>query len=140
MILHRFGLVLVLVLVALVAGCSASSANVSGKVTAEGNAVTGGTIIISPIAEDRNSQPGKPGMADIGPDGSFTMQLKAGANGLSKRWTVRFTPPNLPPMPEAEAIKAKIPYLRYTPKMTEVEIKAGYNTLDLELQPPSKRE
>jgi hypothetical protein len=36
-------------------------------------------------------------------------------------------------MPEAEARVAVIPYLGFTPKQAEVEIKPGINVVDIEL-------
>ena len=86
-----------------VCGCSPPHADVGGRVLAAGKPVTGGSIVFAPIGSPGNSAPGKPGAAEITPDGSFALRLEPGTRGLAERYTVRFTPPVLPPMNEAEA-------------------------------------
>jgi hypothetical protein len=124
------------VLAAGLCGCSAGSATVSGKVTAEGKEVTGGSIILSPLGGEDNAFPGKPGVADIGRDGTYSLKLEPGKGGLAQRFAVRFTPPNLPLMPEEEARVAVVPYLGFTPRQSEVEVNPGTNVIDIELTPP----
>ena len=123
----------------IVHGCSAPSADVTGIVTTEGNPVTGGSIILSPIDKGGTGEPGRPGMADIASDGTFSMHLDAGAGGLCNRWAVRFTSPNLPPMPEDEAKAAKIPYLGFLPRDSEIEVHPGQNEITIELIPPEEK-
>jgi len=120
-------------------GCSAPSADVTGVVLTDGKPVRGGSIIFSPIDEGTNGEPGRPGMADIASDGTFSMHLEAGAAGFCTRWAVRFTSPNLPPMPEAEAKVAKIPYQGFLPRDSDIELHPGENEVTVELIPPSKK-
>jgi len=125
---------LVLLLAAGLCGCSRGGAAVSGKVTADGKEVTAGTIVLSPLAVGDNAFPGKPGLADVGPDGSYSMQLEPGPSGLARGFTVRFTPPPVR-MTAATAKDAVIPYLGLIPKQAEVEVKPGNNVIDIELVP-----
>ena len=74
-------------------GCSGSSADVTGKVTADGKEVNAGTIILSPLAANKKVKPGSPGVADIRPDLAYSMKLESGPEGLAERAVVRFTPP-----------------------------------------------
>ncbi len=115
-------------------GCSGGSATVSGKVTAEGKEVTAGTIVLSPVAGADKPLPGKPGMADVRPDGSYSLALEAGASGLANQFSVRFTPPPVQST-AATANDVVIPFLGMAPKPAEVEIKPGKNVIDIELVP-----
>jgi len=128
---------LVLLLAGL-SGCS-SSAEVSGKVTVRGKEVVGGDIVFSPLDDDGKASLGKPGMAGLGEDGSYSLKLESGPSGLAKRFAVRFTPAPLPPMPEAEARVAVSPYLGMIPKEGEVEVKPGINVINVELIRATKK-
>jgi hypothetical protein len=115
-------------------GCSGAPAAVKGKVTADGKGVTAGTIVLSPLAAEGNAFPGKPGLADIRPDGTYSVNIEPGESGLAKRFAVRFTPPPLQ-LTAATAKDAVIPYAGLVPKQAEVEIKAGANEINIELIP-----
>ena len=124
-------------------GCSGKLADVKGTVTAEGVAVTGGGVVLSPIGEEDNLFPGKPGMADIRPDGTFALTLEPGAKGLAQRFNVRFTPPPAYHKLTEEELKVTPPedvpyftdYVGLIPKEAVVEIKPGKNVVDIELIP-----
>jgi hypothetical protein len=127
-------ILLFLLLAAGLCGCSGGGATVTGKVTAEGQDVTGGTIVLSPIAGGDPSPPGKPGLTDLRPDGSYSISLEPGPNGLARSFTVGFTPP----WPAGVTSKTKdvvVPYQGLVPKQTEVEIKPGNNVINVELIP-----
>jgi hypothetical protein len=122
-----------------ISGCSHTGATVSGTVVANGKPVTGGNIVFSPAGGNRSTAPGKPGAAEIRPDGSFVLTLEPGEKGLAERFTVRFTPPVLPPMSEAEAKVTLPPYQGFVPKQPDVAVRSGANTLDIELVKAVKR-
>src|SRR5207249_2482525 len=105
---------LFLLLAAGLCGCSGKPADVNGKVTAAGKDVTAGTIVLSPVAVEGNDFPGKPGLADIRPDGTYSMVVEAGANRLPHRYTVRFTPPPVHGTDYNKPVVA--PYQGLTPK------------------------
>ena len=112
-------------------GCSGSSADVTGKVTADGKEVNAGTIILSPLAANKKVKPGSPGVADIRPDGAYSMKLESGPEGLAERAVVRFTPP--PVQMNSKSKDVVLPYNGLVPKQAEVEIKPGSNVIDIEL-------
>jgi hypothetical protein len=125
---------LFLVLAAGLCGCSGGSAAITGKVTADGKEVTAGGLVLSPLDADGKAIPGKPGMADIGPDGSYSLKIEPGASGLAHRFAVRFTPPPVQ-MTVATSKTVVIPYLGLVPKQAEVEVKPGSNVINIELIP-----
>lgn len=125
-------------------GCSAGSATVSGKVTADGKEVTSGGVVLSPVAVEGNF-PGKPGVADIRSDGTYLLDLEPGDSGLAQRFIVRFTPPPPHPAPNApkdlppEDLPLIAPYQGLIPKQAEVELKPGRNVVDIELVPVQQK-
>lgn len=122
---------LILALIAAASGCS-SKADVTGKVTADGKAVTSGGIVLSPLSADGVAASARPGMADVGADGTFKLELELLGSGAN-RYAVRYTP--------TQAVTNKsfkdgvIPFSGYVPKQTEVEIKPGANAVSIELMP-----
>lgn len=120
-------------------GCTRPQATVTGTVTADGRPVTGGTIVLAPLNSRGGTAPGKPGTAEIDPDGSYALTLLPGDTGLAGRFTVRFTPPVLPPMDEARARVTLPPYQGYVPKRTEVDVAAGANVVDIDLEKAAAR-
>ncbi|MBC7854668.1 MAG: hypothetical protein IAF94_14645 [Pirellulaceae bacterium] len=130
-------------------GCGGSSDNlglgaVSGKVTFNGQPVTGGSVMFNPIAsEAKKLLTGKPAAAEVGSDGSFTLTTYAKNDGAAVgKHRVTFTPPvvtidekehkeDSPPLP-------KSPLAGLVPSQAEVEVKAGSNTIDIQLVPDPK--
>jgi hypothetical protein len=131
MFLIRAQIPFFMLLAAGLCGCSGSSAAVSGKVTADGKEVTGGGIVLAPAGAD-DALPGKPGMTDIRPDGTYSLRLELAASGPAHRFAVRFTPPPVKST-AATAKNVVIPYQGMVPKQAEVEIKPGMNVIDIEL-------
>ena len=78
-------------------------------------------------------------VATIAPDGTFAIQVTPGKDGLARSFWARFSPPSLPPMPEAEALKAVPLYAGLVPKEGQVEVVAGANRIDVELVPAPRR-
>ncbi len=114
---------------------SMSVAHVNGTVTTATEPVRGGSVILSPIGTGASDAPGKPGVAAVGQDGRFALRLDPGAGGLARRYAVRFVPPVLPPMSEAEAMRAVPPYNGFVPTTRELDIHAGANTVAIEIGP-----
>lgn len=114
-------------------------ADVTGTVTAASRPVSGGSVILSPIGEGENDTPGRPGIATVMPDGRYRLRIVPGSGGLARRYAVRFSPPELPPLSEAEAMKAVPPYSGMVPKTADVALRAGANTVDIEIVPASGR-
>lgn len=114
---------------------SLSMARVSGLVTVDSQPVSGGSIVLAPVAEGTQKIPGKPSAANVAEDGTFSLEIEPGSQGLAKRFWVRFSPPALPAMSVEEAMKAVPPYLGLVPKDPQVEIVPGRNRLDVTLVP-----
>lgn len=123
-------------------GCGGKGGKVTGKVTYQGKDVTGGSLTFSP-AGGASKDPGKPATGTVGPDGSFTMGTDSPGDGaVAGRHRVSYTPPEVP-LPEGKALKPgeyppKSPYHGLVPKDSEVEVKSGPNTINIELVPGKK--
>lgn len=118
----------------LLCGC-ARIARVKGKVTAEGKDVSGGGIVLSPLA-GQGADVGRPGLADVAADGTFSLEVELSQAGAN-RFAVRFSPPTFIP---TKAYKdAVTPYAGYAPKQSEIELQPGDNQIAVELTPPGKR-
>lgn len=114
---------------------SLSKARVSGLITIDSRPVSGGSIVLAPVAEGQQKFPGKPSAANVAEDGTFALEIEPGSQGLAKRFWVRFSPPALPAMSVEEAMKAVPPYLGLIPKEGQVEIIPGSNRIDVTLVP-----
>jgi hypothetical protein len=128
---------LLLCLIAGLVGCSGEHlAPVSGKVTFKGTPVDGGTLIFSPVSSEAIA--GRPASAEIGKDGSYTLQTQHPGDGaVVGRHHITFTPP---PQELTEAqrtdrryIAPPPKYMGLVPRDAEVEVKPGPNTIDIEL-------
>jgi hypothetical protein len=115
------------------------TARVTGVVSVGAEPVTGGSVVLAPVRESKSDLPGKPAVATVGTDGSYALQLAPGRKGLARLFWVRFSPPPLPVMTEAEAMKAVPPYLGLVPKTGQVEIVAGANRINVELVPATPK-
>lgn len=138
LLLPRFSLGFALVLLVAVIGCGGKqSASVKGTVKTNGQAVTGGTLVFSPVG---TGEVGKPATATIGADGSYTLGTdRPGDGAVVGKHRVTFSPPE-PQVTEEQRTNPKFtppppPYRGLAPKPAEVEVKAGSNTIDLELVP-----
>jgi hypothetical protein len=129
----------VLTLMLLLAGCGssgASTAPVKGKVTANGQPVTGGEITLTPAGELKATIAG----GTVGSDGTFVMTTEKEGDGAAiGKHTVSYSPPAME-QPEwdgyGKAPETKVsPYANLVPKETEFEVKAGQNELNIELVP-----
>src|SRR5262245_3614974 len=66
----------------LLAGCGGGrTAAVSGKVTYHGKAVTGGSLTFTPIPAGGDREPGKPGAAEVQPDGHYVVGTYSQSDG-----------------------------------------------------------
>ena len=87
------------------------------------------------------ANPGKPGMANIQPDGTFTVSTYSQGDGavVGKNNLNSFTPPpqKPPPLPKRDTPQEapKSPYDGLVPKPSSVEVKASDNSFDIELVP-----
>jgi hypothetical protein len=131
--------VLSLVFSAALIGCDggAQQAAVSGKVTYMGEAVKGGTLIFGPIGE---GNVGQPASANIQPDGTYVLGTNRASDGaLIARHRVAFTPPPQELTKEQQTDPTYIApppaYMGMVPRQVEVAVKAGKNTIDIELVP-----
>ena len=129
-------------------GCGSSdhpTAPVSGKITYQGQPVTGGTLSFAPISVAGNPNPGKPAAALIQSDGSFVLTTNKASDGaVIGKHRVTFSPPIAQvPAPKAlgpgeSAVPTPTPPSPYdglVPKEPEVEVKKGSNSLTIELVP-----
>lgn len=129
-------------------GCGGGSddlgtAAVSGKVTHKGQPVTGGSVMFNPLsAAPGKNLTGKPAAAEVGADGRFTLTTYAKNDGaVVGKHSVIFTPPAVT-IDEKEhkegSAPPKSPLAGLIPAKAEVEVKAGSNTIDIELVPDPK--
>ncbi|NLF72329.1 MAG: hypothetical protein GX575_25115 [Candidatus Anammoximicrobium sp.] len=139
-----FSLVSVGLLVTLL-GCGGGGAptgKVSGKVTADGKPVTSGSLTFAPA----DGTVGKPAIAAVKADGSYTLSTYASGDGaVVGRHKVLYSPGSsesgqqevqIPePGKHDEAKPAEVPFSGLVPKEAEVEVKAGTNEINIELVP-----
>jgi hypothetical protein len=130
------------------AGCGGGSDNlatakVTGKVTYNNMPVTGGSVTFSPISSasggTKPSMVGKPAAGVVGSDGTFSLSTYGSGDGaVVGKHRVSFSPPavEIDEAQHKEDSKPPVsPYAGLVPKTTEVEVKAGSNTIDIELIP-----
>ena len=126
-------------ILALTTGCGSggtSKGPVKGKVTFNGQPVTGGSISLTPAGELKATIAG----GEVGADGTFVITTEKQGDGAAiGKHTVGYA---APPMEQPEwdgygkAPEAKVsPYAGLTPTVTEFEVKAGQNELNIELAP-----
>jgi hypothetical protein len=109
-----------------------STAKVSGKVTSGGQPVTEGNIRFTPLATGGDA--GMPASGKIEPDGSYTLSTYGTNDGAvvgkhridyeEKVFEGTLQPGESPPAS---------PYAGTKPNPAEVEVKAGSNTIDIDL-------
>lgn len=132
-----------LILVVGVAGCSGKMSSVSGKVTYNGKPVTGGSLSFTPVASGEK-EPGKPAAGVVQPDGTYRLGTNSASDGaVVGRHRVSFTPPvmNFPEgkEPKPGDVPPRSGFEGLVPKVEEVEVKSGANTIDIELALPGRR-
>ena len=123
------------------AGCSGGTTltgKVTGKVTYDGKPVEGGSLTFAPIASG-SAAVGKPGSAEIKTDGTYSVGTNRADDGAAiGKHRVSYSPPaaTLPAgqelTKEGESMP-KSPYDGLKVKQSEVEVKSGANTIDIEL-------
>ena len=116
---------------------------VSGKVTHDGQPVTGGSVMFTPISTTPGKQlTGKPAAGEVGADGRFTLTTYATNDGAAVgKHNVIYSPPAVT-IDEKEHKEGseppKSPLADLVPSKAEVEVKSGSNTIDIELVPDPK--
>lgn len=124
-------------------GCSQggpATEPVSGKVIANGQPVTGGSLTFAPIT-DEPTAPTQPAVAIVNPDGTFKIEEGAVAGKhrlLYSAPSVEWQAPDwdgkgAPPQPP------KNPYAGLSPKNAEIEVKPGVNEVVVELVASTRR-
>lgn len=125
------GTLLVLPSVLAFVGCEdAGRASVSGKVTADGKPVTGGSLSFAPVGGNA-----EPAAAMVGSDGTYDLSDSHGASvgkntlyySAPQRAFAEGYSPKPGDMPPAS------PYDGMKPSVAEVDVKGGSNTIDVEL-------
>jgi hypothetical protein len=115
-------------------GCGAKTSTVSGKVTYQGQPVTGGSITLLPTG----GSTGKPAAANVQPDGTFTMSSGTDAGGATpgqNRVTYSAPVVELPTGVELQPGQSPpaSPFAGLRPTTETVEVKSGTNNLVIEL-------
>lgn len=114
------------------AGCGGSDkGQVHGKVTFEGQPVTGGSVTFAPLAGS-----GHPATGRITPDGSFVLSTDANEDGamIGRHQVVYSAPSALSETPDPSVPAS--PYAGLVPRTPEVEVQAGKNQVTIELVRP----
>ena len=125
-------------------GCGGGSddlaiGTVSGKVTRNGQPVSGGSVSFVPIASPDRKMAGKPADGEIGADGTYKLSTYGKDDGaVIGKHRVTFVPPPGVTIVDDGQLKentpaAANPFEGFVPTKTEVEVKAGANTIDIEL-------
>lgn len=136
-----------LLLLAVVAsGCGGESdarpmGAVTGKVTSNGQPVTEGSLTFSPIKVGKDPA-GKSGVGLIGSDGTYKVTTSAPNDGaVIGKHRIVYSAPALPfdEKKHSEGVKQPVsPFANLIPSKADVEVKAGPNTIDIELIPDPK--
>ncbi len=135
------GCVLAIGAVAL-SGCGSAgdfpTAPVSGKVTYDGQPVTGGSITFAPISTGNELKVGQPASGVVQQDGTFVLGTQSENDGaVIGRHRVLYSPPAPEPVESSGAgghsQAPPSPYAGLTPKEAEVEVQKGNNTFEIEL-------
>jgi hypothetical protein len=127
-------------------GCGGGSTDlptgrVSGKVSHNGQPVTGGTVTFAPLKSGvaGGGMVGKPASGPISSDGSFSLTTYSPGDGaVVGKHTVGYSAPavEIDEAMHTENSKPPVsPYAGLVPKIKEVEVKPGSNTIDIELVP-----
>jgi hypothetical protein len=113
-----------------VLGCGdANRASVTGKVTANGEPVTGGTLSFAPIGGGA-----KPAMTAVGADGTYNLSddgVPIGKNSVTYMAPPAQYPEGMEPKPGD--LPTPSAWEGYKVATNEIEIKSGAQTIDIEL-------
>lgn len=142
-VIGRWGMAVCLLGIVLLVGCGGSlklaTGKVSGKVTHNGQPVTGGTITLVPIAKKDVKEAGLSARCAIQSDGTFKASTYGQFDGaVIGKHTVVFSPPSVETPVVADGAHAQTPppqYAGLTNDVTNFEVKAGDNTIDIKLIP-----
>lgn len=121
-------------------GCGTGKISASGKVSMNGAPVVGGSLTFAPIASDDSKEAGKPASGKVNQDGTFTLGTDSAADGVTPgRYRILYSPP---PYEYPEGVVAQpgvpppaSPYDNKVPKVSDVEIVTGSNSIEIELVP-----
>lgn len=118
-------------------------ARVGGAVTYKGKPVTGGSLTFVPQANGK-PLPGKPASAVVQEDGTYKLAtLGADDGAVVGKHTISYSPPVLPFPPGKDPPQGASPppsgFEGLAPKTTEVEVRSGTNTIDIELAPAKRK-
>ena len=127
-----------------VVGCGgAAKAKVTGKVTYQGQPVSGGSITLAPQTTLDPEAPARPAAGEVKPDGTFVLGTDKATDGAAiGRHKVNYSVPvaviewdgyGQPPA------GAYSPYAGLVPSCTEIEVKPGENEVTIELVHPAAR-
>jgi hypothetical protein len=133
--------ILVAGLALLVTGCGASNeATVKGKVVANGQPVTGGSLTFSPMG----STGAEAAIGTVNADGTFSLSAHSAEGASLGKHRVLYTapPPDVPADWTGQGLPPGVkpsPYANLVPKEGEVELKPGDNEVTVELVPSAAR-
>jgi hypothetical protein len=125
-------LLLAVVCLATLTGCGGKTNSVSGKVTHNGQPVTGGSITFLPQGE------GKPAAANVDASGNYKMTPSGDTGGaVVGKHRVTYSAP-VAELPAGTELKPgesppKSPFDGLKPKEEVIDVTAGSNTIDIEL-------
>ncbi len=131
--------VLALLGTAALSGCGKDpfpTAPVQGKVTYQGQPVTGGTVTLRPIGGGGAANLGKPASGNVQPDGSFVLGTRGPTDGaVVGKHEVRYSAPAVAfegELKPGESVPPS-PFDGLVPQQKEVEVAAGKNEINIEL-------
>jgi hypothetical protein len=123
-------------------GCGGGSgleiAPVKGKVTHNGQAVTGGSLVFTPTkTAGTSAKPGKPAEGLVDANGEFSLSTHGNKDGaVVGTHRVSYSPP-APQIPEGGLKPGQMPkpspYDHLVPELGQVEVKSGSNEIEIKL-------
>jgi hypothetical protein len=132
-------------------GAAHNVAPVKGRVTHNGQPVTGGSLTFQPtkVVGAAPGETGRPGTAEIKNDGTFVVSTYGTDDGavIGTHRLMYMPPSTATPSVESpsgdspehdQGATAKSPYAGLVPQEPEVEVKAGGNEINIELIPGPK--
>lgn len=114
--------------IAALTGCG-SSANVTGMVTAGGEAVNGGSVVFRPLSDGV-----KPAIGKINADGGYAL-VTAGNSGVQPgEYQVMYMPPDQKEDESGRAVGPPIKWRKFRAPAEPVNVGAGENDIPIALE------
>lgn len=121
-------------------GCGGTTlAPVKGTVKYKGSPVKGGNLTFAPVGKGGEA-PGRPAVATVQQDGTYKLTTEGREGAVAARHMIVYNPPGrTEEWKDTKSDPPPPPYMGLVPRQTEVEVKSGENTIDIELVPGRRK-